>query len=96
MTKRKNYVNINNALDKRQYFLGGSDNIMRKDEKREFAAEALINDVVRKAKKNFGEKNVKEDVDKVNGTVVITISTEHAKVTRREHRFPEHMRKEGD
>lgn len=95
MTKWEIYVNVNNALDKRQYFLGGSD-IMRDAEKKEFAAEALINEVVRKAKKNFGEKNVKEDVDKVNGTVVITISTEHAKVTRREHRFPEHMRKEGD
>lgn len=95
MTKWKNYVNINNALDKRQYFLGGSD-IMKPVEKKEFAAEALINEVVRKAQTNFGKKNVKEKVDTANGICVITISTKDATVTRKEHRLPEHMRKQGD
>lgn len=69
---------------------------MREAEKREFHDQKLVDDVLRKAKSNFGEKNVKEVVDKVNGTITITISNAQTTVSRKEHRLPEHMRKEGD
>lgn len=68
---------------------------MRPEEKRKFEADRLIKDYLSKAKKDFGEKNVKSETTS-DGKVIITISNDVSTVSRKEHTHPEYMRKDGD
>ena len=51
--------------------------------------------LIMKAESDFGKKNVAYSHGE-DGSIVITIRNSRGKISRKEHKLPEHVRKDGD
>lgn len=68
---------------------------MRESEKREFKDNEMIQEYLKKAKSDFGSKNV-TFYQGEDGSSIIRIKNDASGVTRKEHTLPEYQRKLGD
>lgn len=69
---------------------------MREVEKREFSDNYLIQEYLKRAKSDFGEKNVSYTTIADGKKILIEISNSEHSVQRKQHTMPEYLRKQGD